>query len=336
MKNEARNPIKKGLFIRKRDVNQYEGAISEPAKEELNLNLELAIIAEEELERKEFKSKVSADVKPLYTETDQEAYYKKRERLKETLRQKPNALRYATEGKKRLLYVLIFFTMLSEFVIYQSIAENGFGIGEHKSYLIGFVAPLVTKYVAWCISRFIKDWVKTINIFRKNLLKIVAFVVVGLVFINVMSLSFVNLEKIKKENLIVKAERISDEIAEIEDEGYAIDITDLETELAEAQAKINKEDSAFVWFMKVLALMLISVLVVAAGAVLFVVANLIDDAIRLKKKIAELKDRLAHITAKYKSGKKAFSSLLEQRRELIRYYAKKQYLERLLTPIFKK
>lgn len=311
--------------------NNFGETLSPQAEAERKLNLELDIIGQEYLEQKEISSKKDIVKKELKPKSKTEKHHEKKREFFKILGLKPNALRFATATKKWMYFLLAMLGTLSEFFVYQSIAETAFGMSENKSYVVGLVVAVFTKFVAWAISRYVKEWFKRSNVFRRNLQKGVVFSLVILIFFNAGAMGYVNLQKIKKEEQIRHAQFLSDAIAEIEESESGEDAAELEAELAEVQKEIGAPDSTWLSFVKSLAITLISFLIIGAGAVLFAVADLYGDALRLKKTLERKKDELANNRARHINYHEIYNSLLSQRRELTRMYAQKEYLERLLS-----
>ncbi len=333
---KVRRPKHRGVHIHIPDLNHFEGDISKEAREELNLNLEMAIIGEEALQQKELASKAPPAIKSLKNISSEVTYLKKRKRFLSRLNLKPNALRFATNEKKYLLYFLIVASMLSEFIIYKSVAEIAFGVQEPSSIFIGLVAPLFTKFVAFAFARFIKDWNKEFNIFRKNLRVSIGLSIVALILLNAGAIAFSNHHNNMRLEKAQKAEELITLIDSIEKSQSGEDTQALELELQKLMDQSTKPDGPLTALMKVLAICLISILIILTGAILFVVAELYGDALGLKQKKAHLRQQLKIALANYNQYNKSYSSLLSQRREIVRMHAQMDFLERKTTPLFQK
>lgn len=322
-------PYAKGTLFESGDSNNFKGGrIAEATKEELDKNLFLKWAGQQHYKytstaKKKKKEQNLLDTTPL----EQEAAEKKE--FYQHIQVKPNPLAYATAVKVWIYYTIVILGMLAEFFIYQSIFENTFGMVGFKSYFSGLLVVLFTKFVQFAIQKHIKHFIKTSNLLFKSITKTAVFVLVGLVILNAVMLGITNLNQINRTNKIAQLGYLSSAVDEAIEFGE--DTEALETELSQLEAELNEEESGFFTFAKLLSIGLIGLLAIACGAVLFAVADLYADVLRLQNKIQKLKDYQAELRANFSYFLTTYDDLVILQQGIIELFGQKHFLETLLS-----
>jgi len=221
--------------------------------------------------------------------------------------------------------------MSGEYLVYQSIGENYFSLGK-KSYLFGFMVLGFAKLVSFAISRYVKHYVAEWNIFKKHLVRFSFLSVVGLILVNAFMLGIVNLYHVNQEATLEKITQLSDDIADAEDNGE--DTVEMEAAMRTLQAEYAKKPSLGLRIVMFIAIALLGLLAIIAGAILFVVAELFHDAWRLKKELQAHRDGIESYRANVPNYLKGHAQMLVLQKELIMLYAQKHYLERLISKLY--
>ncbi|GEM_PF-3576469 len=321
-------PYVSGTQFKDENANKYPNSIPDIVKDELNLGLWLSWIGEQYYHSFEANKRI----KKAYHfkgQTRREKDAQEKNDFIQHLQSKANSLRFASKFKIWLLSFVVIFGVSGEFLIYVSIAENAFGLLPPKSYFLGMLAVMFAKFVQVVSMKHIKMWIKENNVLLRSIQKTILFVLVGLVFLNAMTLGITNLNQINQSNAIARVEYLSSSISEAE--GYGEDTSALESELSALQAELNGE-SPFITTVKFIAIGLIGLLTMACGAVLFCMADLYNDALKLKKKIQKQKDLLSKLRADFEYYLTTYDQLLSIQKEVIQLYAQKAFLEKLLSP----
>lgn len=332
-KNDQDFPYSKGTHFTYNTTNQYDAdaRLSEPFKKQFDLEWELELCAEQAYDFSEASSRKPLDKKELKAKTVLEAEYEDRKNFMACLNIKFNDLRYATKSKVYLNYFIVFISMIAEYFVYQSIGDNYFSLGE-KSYAFGAIVLGFTKVLSLIFKRYIKDWFRQKNIYKRNSKSIIAFGLVILIIINACMLGIINLHQVKQNAAIQQMAMYSAAISEAELNGE--DTTHLEEELAGIEAELNKKPNLLTRIAIVTGIGLLGLLTVLTGAILFVVAELYRDALNLKRKIKSLKNEQNILQANVPNYVKAYGEFLTLHKELIMLYAKKEYLERLISKLY--
>lgn len=326
-----RYPFNTGYQHKKTDFNSYEegSRVPEIVKEEEDINLFFSMIGEQyysnhEASKRNLNAKLDLiEFTLLEKETEEKKNYIA------YLGVKPNPLRYANKFKVWTYYIVILFGIVAEFLIYQNIAYESFGMPEVKSYFIGFLVLLFTKFVQVAIQKHITSWIKENNLLFRSVHKILIFVLVGLVLINAVMMGITNLNNIEKQKKIEKMEYVSSSIDDAQD--YSESTSDLDTELSGLEAEIYEDENWFLIAAKYISIGFLGLITIGAGAILFVVADLNKDALSIKKKIQQLKDRQAELKANLPYYVDTYNELLSLQHEIIKSHGIKHFLEKLLS-----
>lgn len=330
-KNNKRYPFDIGYQYEKTDFNSFEddSRIPEAVKEEKDTLLFLDQVGEqyystnEASKRKELKKHEFLSLSILEKEAEEKKNFLAH------LGVKPNTLRYATKFKVWIFYIAIGLGGVAELLIYQNIAYESFSMPELKSYFIGFLVLLFTKFVQVAIQKNITSWVKENNLLFRSVHKILIFSLVLLVLINAVMMGVTNLNNIEKQKKIEKMEYVSSSIDDAQD--YGENTSDLDAELSELEAELYEDENAFFVVAKYISIGLLGLLTIGTGAVLFVVADLNKDALSIKKKIQQLQDRQADLRANVPYYIDTYNELLSLQHEIIKSYGIKHFLEKLLS-----
>lgn len=324
-------PFQKGTQYTKEDFNSFEkgSRIPELVKEEKDYHLfssELGIqyyLNTQASKRKERKNYLFLP----QTKYEQEAA--ERNSFLQFLQIKPNALVFATKLKIWIYYVIVILGILAEYIIYQSIFENAFGMPVIKAYLSGFLVLLFTKFVQLSLQNHIKHWVKENNIKYRTIFKTILYVFIVLILTNAVFMGITNINEIEQQKKIADAEFVALSIADAEEFGE--DVTELLAEQKQLESELNEDESLFFTIGKYLSIGLIGLLAIGAGAILFAMADLYQDALRLKARIQKLKDRHAELQANFEYFLTTYDELISLQREIVQLFGEKQFLEKLLS-----
>lgn len=328
-KDNKEFPFAKGTLFQAGDSNAFEGGrIAEATKEELDKNLFFNWVGQQHFQFTKTSTKSQKDYK-LVDITPLEKEASEKNDFLQYLQVKPNPLAYATATKVWLYYIIVLLGMLAEFFIYQMIFENVFGMSLIKSFFSGLLVLLFTKFVQFAIQKYVKDFIQTSNLLFKSITKIAIFVLVGLVILNAIMLGLTNLNQINRTQKIEQIEYLSSAIDESKE--YGEDSKELEAELNQLEGELNEGDSGFFALAKFLSIGLIGLLAVACGAILFAVADLYADALRLQKKIEKLKNYQAELRANFSYFLTSINDLTSLQQGIIELFGQKHFLETLLS-----
>jgi len=328
-KNDNEFPCETGTHFKTEHSNTFEGRIPEVVQDETDALLHLERLGQQSQSYNEAAKRKNRKDYPLREVTQREQEAEEKKSLLMHLQVKPNALRYSSPVKVWTYYIVVLLGMGAEFFIYQSIAENAFGMPPFKSYITGMLVLLFTKFVQVAIQPHLKHWIKENNLLYKSVHKIVIFVFVGLILLNATMLGITNLHQINQTKKIEQIESLSTMIADAEESGE--DTTELEAELNQLQGELGEKESGFFVIAKYLSIALIGLLAIGSGATLFVFAELYNDALQLKKKLQKEKNAQAEHRASREYLLTTYDDLLSLQKEILKLYEQKQFLEKLLS-----
>ncbi len=325
-------PYNDGVHIKAENGNTFDknSRIAEAVKEELDATLWLGWIGEQYYKLSEASKRKDLKKYKLKEQTSREKEAEAKKSLLQHLQVKPNPLKYASKFKVYFNYIVVILGMLAEFFIYQGIAENAFGMPLFKSYFVGFLVLLFTKFTQISIFKYIKQWIQEKNLRFRTIEKTVIFVFVLLILLNGLMMGITNLNEIDRGKKIQQIEYLSESIAESEE--YGENTSEMETELAEIQSELNEEENWFSKIAKFISVAFIGLLSIGAGAMLFVIADLYNDALKLKNKLEKFRDRQAELHANFNYYLTTYDDLISLQKEIIQLFGQKHFLEKLLSP----
>jgi hypothetical protein len=330
-KENNQYPFSIGYQHKKTDFNSYEegSRVPEVVKEEEDINLFFSMIGEQYYSNHEASKRKKLENQNFLELTKLEKESEEKKNFLAHLGVNPNPLRYATKFKVSILYIVIGLGMVGEFFIYQNIAFESFAMPEVKSYFIGFSVLLFTKFIQVAIQKHITSWIKENNLLFRSVHKTLIFVLVGMVLINAVMMGITNLNNIEKQKKIEKMEYVSSSIDDAQD--YGENTADLDAELSALEAEIYEDESWFIIAARYISIGFLGLISIGAGAILFVVADLNKDAISIKNKIQQLKDRQAELKANLPYYVDTYNELLSLQHEIIKSHGIKHFLEKLLS-----
>ncbi len=330
LNNDSSFPYTLGVQYKPEHSNSFDaGRVPESVKEETDTLLHLKRIGEQYFKYTQAGKRENRKDYRLLPQTKHEQETEEKLNFLRHLQVKPNVLRFATTAKVWTNSIVVFLGMIAELFIYQSIAENAFNMSIVKSYFIGVLVLLFTKFVQVSIQKHIKYWIKENNILFRSVHKTLIFVFVGLIFLNAMMLGITNLNQINQLKKIEQIECLSSSIDESQE--YGEDSAELETELNQLQAELHKDVNGFFTIAKFISIALIGLLAIGCGATLFVFADLYRDALKLQKDIQNLKDRQAELRANVGYFLTTNDDLLSLQKEILQMFGQKHFLEKLLS-----
>jgi len=323
-------PYHNGVQIKAENANTFDGRIAESVKEELDVTLWLNWIGEQYYKFTEASKRKKLEKYEFIEQTEREQEAEEKKSLLRHLQVKPNPLKYASISKVYLNYAVVALGMFVEFLIFQNIAENVFGMSLFKSYCVGFLVLLFTKFISISTLKYIKQWIQEQNLLFRTIEKTIIFVFAVLILLNATMLGVLNLNQIDQQKKIGQIENLEISIAEAVE--YNEDSSQMETDLAKLQAELNGEESGFLKIVKVISIALIGFLSIGGGAYFFVIADFYNDALKLKKKLEAQRDRQAELRANLGYFLTTYDDLVSLQKEITQLFGQKHFLEKCLSP----
>ncbi len=267
----------------------------------------------------------------------EEVNHKKRRDFLSLLNLEPTELSYPTKQKKFKMYLFSLFGMLSEFVTFMVLCHYGFSMPKAESAVVALAVITFTKVMAWGKRKYIKDWMKTSNPFKRNLQKI-CFVCLSIaILLNSICFIFPRMQKLANDKKEFRVALLKSEIKTIQKiDKDSPEIAPIQAEIRKLQKELLAEDGLVLKFAKKLGLMLVSTLSIICSAILFAIALFYHDAYDIKKERDLVKSQIALELSRIKSYPKKVQMLTRMKREQIRSQAKINRLNKLISNKYSK
>jgi len=301
---------------------------SKIAIEQIRLNYELSLMDNEAYTNSEASRKTPLTPKELKPPSDIEVDHNRTKGFQENFNREPSVLAYASKKKNLVLICCMLFLLIPEYIVYQAIGENILKLGD-KSWLFALSIIGVCKTLAILKLRHYKNNIKDFKAVRKYFFTSYMVALVILILVQVAALGFLNAENQKQAQLTNKYRSLSMALIDAEEKGY--DTTELEAKVSSVQKELSKDES---WFMKLvrnLAIILLSVMILLCSSFIYVLYELMADALRLKQKLLAMKKKLELIRANIIKYPQEYATTLSLERELIGLFGQKRYLEKLIS-----
>ncbi len=315
--------------------------VSEVCKDHLKLQKEMNLSGDKHLaasEAKHFPKWKKAERKPL---SFIEEIWNKRRAFLQLLNLPRTELANPTLGKVRMNYIFIFLGIISEVFNYFTACTYGFSMPAFEAVIVALAVVIFTKVMFWGMSKYIFDWIKTQNAFKRNFQKWLYGVICISILLNGLFFVVPRIDKLQDDQKYSQIEMINndlEDLAEIKEKTKADndEIASLEAQKEDLEKSLQAEDSGFMWFAKFMGLALLCILTVVCAAILYGITNYYQSAYKIKAEMDQLEESIALDRARIDDYPRTAQIMTRIKRELIRNWGQLQYLENLISLLFKK
>lgn len=308
--------------------NSYVGNIPSVIKEALNIRLYLAWQGSAfVMQRSEWKRNIQEfKLDPV---EDREAVDIAKEHFKEDLGQEENLLAGATTMTVRKFNIIHLVALICEYLVFQNLGENLFQFSFYPSLFFGLIALVVTNSIFIKIKPFIVEWIRTNNYSLPTKIKRNLVIYCGIIIFFLVAAGIANYYDKQSAKLESKHVTLTTKIAQFNQ--AQIDTKALEEERTLIREQIEKSNTPFSKFLKILAYAMIGFICVIGSAISDVFAQEAKRIVDVNEEIRQTDIALAQIRAEIKAINSTYPNIKSHHLEIIRSYGQKDLLEKLLT-----
>ncbi len=251
-------------------------------------------------------------------QTPEEAKNEARLSVLKSMNLTPNRLQSASKMKAVWNYAGAILSAGAEGFVYYSIAYYVLGLEFFASVVIALFPFVFTKLIQAQLLPYIKKWIKENNTKIKSWFKVLLFCFVALILVNSVTggiLNKINIDRTQEQ----------EHIALLQEEDP--DSEELDKALAQLE-----DPSPFDDIVGFLAIALLGLLAIPAGAFLWALGDFYRQALVLRKRIDFLRKELSRIRSNFQYTDSTRHTLFALQKEIISFYGLKNYYERLMSP----